>query len=84
MKKEIPQGVFIGIAAVLGMGLLVALAMFFFGGGPGNMSSEEVQRAEMQAEAGNTRMQEYIGNAQGGPPMSGEAAARQQHSGGGQ
>ncbi len=75
MKKQIPAGVFYGIGAVAALLLVGALVMFFFGG-IGNMSDEDVKRAEMQAQAGNERLKGYIGGTPGGPETSGEAAAR--------
>ena len=95
MKKEIPQGAVFGIIGVLVVGIAVA-GFMYFRGGPGSMSSEDLKRAQMEAEVGNQRMQSYIGGTPGTPgapgssggapggPGGGEAAARAKHAGGGQ
>lgn len=88
MKKELPQAAVFGIIGVLVAGLVVGGAMFFMGGGPGGMSSEDVKRAQMEAAVNNQRMQGYINGQSNGPSgapaapggaNSPEAQARAQH-----
>lgn len=97
MKQELPQGVVYGGIGIVALAVVVFFAMQWFGGGPGNMSADDVKRAEMQAQAGNARLGQYIGSAPGTPGAApaapggmtdgqgnlvGEAAARAAHGGG--
>lgn len=89
MKKELPQAAVFGILGVAVLGLVVG-GFMFFSGGPGGMTSEDIKRAQMEAEVGNQRMKGYIGGDSAPGGMSGapgsannpEAAARQKHAGG--
>jgi len=89
MKKELPQGVVIGIIAVAVLIAVGIIGSMFMNRGPGNMTQDEVKRAEMEAAAGNARMQGYIPAGTPGAPPSGsekpaEMMAREKAASGGQ